>query len=123
MNNKALIMDDSPGLADALSEWFKAKGYEADGVMTVAEAERRIMGESYDIVVLDLVMGDGETAVDLIAKHDMNGSRIVLMTGYPDHKLIDVAISMSDYVLFKPLHYKALSHIIDEVKLCKESSD
>ena len=62
MNGKtrALVVDDEPAILRFLKPALEANDYAVSSARTVAEAMKRIAGESPDVVVLDLGLPDGD---------------------------------------------------------------
>jgi DNA-binding response OmpR family regulator len=57
---RLLVVEDEADLVSALKVGLSRAGYAADTALTVAEAERKLAVEPYDLVVLDLMLPDGD---------------------------------------------------------------
>ena len=55
---RILVADDEPGIRAFIGRALNAAGYTADFAATGAEALRQALSNSYDLVILDLVMPD-----------------------------------------------------------------
>ena len=56
---RLLVVEDEADLVSALKVGLSRAGYAVDTALTVAEAERKLAVEPYDLVVLDLMLPDG----------------------------------------------------------------
>lgn len=61
---KALIIDDDPSVRTLVKTVLKRNGYEVDVAHTATQGQKLALSDSYNIVVLDLGLPDGE-GVDL----------------------------------------------------------
>jgi DNA-binding response OmpR family regulator len=69
---RILVADDEPGIRAFIGRALAAAGYTADFAATGAEALRQALSNSYDLVILDLVMPDlaGQVVLErLLAVH------------------------------------------------------
>jgi DNA-binding response OmpR family regulator len=69
---RILVADDEPGIRAFVGRALAAAGYTADFAATGAEALRQALSNSYDLVILDLVMPDlsGQVVLErLLAVH------------------------------------------------------
>lgn len=57
---RVLIIEDDPGIADGLSAALKRTGYAVDTAGTLREAMAAVSVESFDIILLDLGLPDGD---------------------------------------------------------------
>ena len=57
-----LIVDDEEGMRDLLSIMLLNDGYHVETAGSVAEVERKLVNDSFDLVITDLRMGKDETA-------------------------------------------------------------
>ena len=57
---RLLVVEDEADLVSALKVGLGRAGYAVDTALTVAEAERKLAVEPYDLVVLDLMLPDGD---------------------------------------------------------------
>lgn len=64
MAGRILVADDNRDTADLLEVSLKMSGWQVFGAASVAEAKTRIAGESFDLIILDSWLPDGD-GVDL----------------------------------------------------------
>lgn len=81
--NHILVVDDDHELRTTLLEILEQEGFAATAAKSADEALDLLQQESFDLVLLDLIMPgtDGITAVPLIRKQAPR-SRIIIMTAY-----------------------------------------
>ncbi|HEY7960287.1 MAG TPA: response regulator transcription factor [Solirubrobacteraceae bacterium] len=61
-----LVIEDEPGIVDFLRRGLAAAGFAVESALDGAEGERRALGESFDAVVLDLML-PGRDGLDVLA--------------------------------------------------------
>ncbi len=78
---RLLVVEDEVDLVSALRVGLGRAGYAVDTALTVAEAERKLAVEPYDLVVLDLMLPDGD-GFDLCRRVRAGGSttRVLMLT-------------------------------------------
>lgn len=83
MKEKVLLVDDEKDFLDAMVERMGARDMDVSTANTVQEALKKIEGESYDAVVLDLMMPemDGLQALQALKKKRPE-LQIILLTGH-----------------------------------------
>lgn len=66
MKKRLLVVEDTRVLAENIADFFRMEGYEVDISGNGMEGLRRLQGESYDLVITDLIMPvmDGESLVN-----------------------------------------------------------
>jgi two-component system NtrC family sensor kinase len=67
MNPSALIVDDSLTVRMDLKEAFEAAGFSTKTTSTLAEARRALEAESFSLLILDVLLPDGD-GMDLLAE-------------------------------------------------------
>lgn len=79
---RLLIVDDEPNVLATLQPILEGEGYTVDVAATVEEAKARL-GESYDAVVTDLRLpdGDGMEVVDAL-RRERPGTPAIVLTGF-----------------------------------------
>lgn len=83
MKEKVLLVDDEKDFLDAMVDRMGGRGMDVSTANTVQEALKKIEGESYDAVVLDLMMPemDGLQALQAL-KEKRPELQIILLTGH-----------------------------------------
>jgi DNA-binding response OmpR family regulator len=89
---RLLVVDDEVDVRELVGLAAEACGWTCDGAGSVAEVDRRLPG-AYDLVLVDLVLGDedGASVLELLARTG-SGAQVLLMSGGTDHRF-DVAAS------------------------------
>lgn len=85
-----LVVDDEPSILGTLKKALSLEGYSVDLAGGVVLAEERIAKKSYDIVLLDVALPDGD-GLDLLGRLRSSGSdvQVIMMSG---HGTIDAAV-------------------------------
>ncbi len=112
---RILVVDDNEDLRETLSRVLKKTGFyveiAADGFMAV---DRYLKGD-FNVTLMDIDLPgiNGVEAFRLIREMDP-GAPVILMTGYSDEDLIQLAINEGAHcVLHKPLR---IDKMIDTIK-------
>ncbi|HBL18144.1 MAG TPA: response regulator [Elusimicrobia bacterium] len=111
--SRILIVDDDPGNAVVLSQHLRGKGYAVETAPDGEEAFVRLASETFDLVLLDLVM-PGMTGFELL-KQARTRFRvpIIVITGHADADLRRSALRLGAAdLLGKPYDFDALDGAI-----------
>ncbi len=112
-----LIVEDDPDSADMLAELIKSEGFTTATAHTLAEARQQLALREPDLVLLDLVLPDGN-GMDLFADHPeaFSGSEVVMITGHAslDSSIQALRLGATDY-LVKPINFRHLKNILSRV--------
>lgn len=104
-----LIVDDDPRLCRALARYFRQEGYDVRTAVNGREMREQLCVERPDLVILDLMLPDGDgfsLARELRATSDV---AIVILTGKADatDKVVGLELGADDYVT-KPFNDREL---------------
>lgn len=105
-----LIIDDDPLITRFISRGLHAAGYTTTVADEAATGRSLALTDQFDIVLLDLVLGDGDGFAVL---RDLRGHRaqlpILVMTGHPAHRDVVACLDggADDYVV-KPFRFEEL---------------
>ncbi len=112
MTHHLLLVDDDARLASMVAEYLGRAGFEVDVSGSLAEARSRLAGASYDAVVLDLMLPDGD-GLDL-CRELRAGPRtrqlpLLMLTarGEPMDRIVGLELGADDY-LGKPFEAREL---------------
>ncbi len=85
-----LVVDDEPSILNTLKKALTLEDYSVDVAGGVGIALERIAKKSYDVVVLDVALPDGD-GVELLGKLKASGNdaQIIMMSG---HATVDLAV-------------------------------
>ena len=83
MSEKVLLVDDEVDFLDTLSERMRTRGMEVSTSSSGAEALKKVEQESYDVIILDLMMPgvDGLEALKIL-KAKKPELQVILLTGH-----------------------------------------
>jgi DNA-binding NtrC family response regulator len=83
MSEKVLLVDDEVDFLDTLSERMRTRGMEVSTSSSGAEALKKVEQESYDVIILDLMMPgvDGLEALKIL-KEKRPELQVILLTGH-----------------------------------------
>lgn len=106
-----LVVEDDPVIRNLVVKVLSEAGHRVAGTDTVADSLRLLDEIDFDLVLLDLLLPDG-SGLDVVtaAKQFASPPDIVVVTGHPDHELIDQIRALLPYVtvLNKPIRLEAL---------------
>lgn len=105
LQGSLLLVDDDRQVLDSMADWLRSHGIQVDAVRGVAEANDRLSRKTYDILLVDVRLKDGD-GLDLLeqVRRSHPESQVILMTGYgdPDSAVEALRAGALDY-LTKPL--------------------
>ena len=103
--SQLLLVDDDRHVLESMADWLRDQGYELDASSSYADALERLRRKSFDLVLADIRLRDGD-GFDLLEQCRRNwpASQVILMTGYgtPDGAIEAIRAGAFDY-LTKPL--------------------
>ncbi|MDD0854864.1 response regulator [Halobacteriovorax sp. GB3] len=116
MSKKILVVDDEELIREALVDLLLGKGYEAYPSSSGNQAFTLTENESFDLVISDLRMDDGD-GLELSRKlYDKFGESlpVIILTGYIDSAGSDLPSNVKE-VVKKPIRFKKLIVQIEEL--------
>ena len=100
-----LLVDDDRRVLESMADWLRAQGYELETAARYTDALEQLRKKSYDLVLCDVRLGDGD-GFDLLEQCRRNWpqTQVILLTGYgtPDGAIEAIRAGAFDY-LTKPL--------------------
>jgi len=125
MGAHLLIVDDEGSILDFLSLLFKQEGYEVDTARTVEEARHTLGRSTYDLVLCDVMMPDGN-GIDLLReiKSREADPAVIMMTAYTSTKAAIEAMKLgaADYIS-KPFDVEELKIVAQKALERAELAD
>ena len=90
LRGHVLVVDDETSILNTLKKALSLEGYQVDLAGGIAVAEERLAKHTYDAVLLDVALPDGD-GLDLLARlrGAGNESAVLMMSG---HATIDAAV-------------------------------
>ena len=118
MPAKVLIIDDEKDFLDIMAERLAARGMEVSTATSAEDAHKPILTESYDAVIMDLMMPemDGFKALKLFKKTRPDIQIILLTANVPEEKCIEAIKLGAMDVIEKPADLNFLTQKIEEAK-------
>jgi PAS domain S-box-containing protein len=114
---RILVVDDEPSVASVIKHALEHSGYGVDCCNRGQQALERYRADTYDLVLLDVVMPDLD-GVEVLGRlrQSHSGVRVIIMTG---HAPESIQSRLHDYpdvpVLAKPFLKKELLHEVREL--------
>jgi DNA-binding NtrC family response regulator len=118
---KVLIVDDEKDFLDIMAERMGARGLEVSTVTSAEDALKMILKESYDAVIMDLMMPemDGFKALKLFKESRPDVPVILLTANVPEEKCLEAIKLGAMDVIEKPADLNLLTQKIEEAKARK----
>ena len=101
---QALVVDDEDAIRDLLATFLKREGFSVDSASNVADAEQFLLANTYDLILIDICLGDGSGIELLRHIRDFDQHvQVALVTGNPNVESAAEALRLGafDY-LIKP---------------------
>jgi len=78
-----LLIDDDRHVLVSMAEWLREQGYQVDTAASCAEATGAMSRKTYEVVLADIRLGDGD-GFDILAHCRRNhpGTSVIMITGY-----------------------------------------
>ena len=125
MKEYILVVDDEQSLRQLLKLFLEKEGYAVDAVSSLAEAEKAIFGNVYDLVLTDLRMKGSDDGLHVIrAAIQRNPStEVVVLTAYGtiEGAVEAMRLGAFDYIS-KPFNNNDLREVIRRALARKETS-
>jgi len=118
MSVKVLLIDDEKDFLDIMAERMEARGMDVSTASSAADALKMILAESYDAIIMDLMMPemDGFKALKLFKESRPDVSIILLTANVPEEKCIEAIKLGALDVIDKPADLNVLTQKIEEAK-------
>ncbi|MBE6308153.1 MAG: response regulator transcription factor [Bacteroidales bacterium] len=114
---KLLIIEDDASLSEIMSRALRSEGYVVETASTFFEADDKIAGYTYDCILLDIMLPDGNglKLLEHIKSLD-KGDRVIIISARDsiDDKVAGLDLGADDY-LAKPFYMAELSARIKSV--------
>jgi DNA-binding response OmpR family regulator len=111
-----LVVDDRPTISFALSDYFIMRGWDVECAANVAEAEGRLQGRRFTVVIADLSLSEPGSIDGLEltrrVRRDWPGTRTIILTAYgtPETERMARRIGV-DAFLHKPAPLAELARV------------
>ena len=107
---KILLVEDNQELTSNISNYLLDQGIVCESAVNLFEAQDKILSYSYDCIILDLMLPDGNglTLLELVKSQKIDSSVLIISAkGSLDDKLSGLDLGADDY-LAKPFHLAEL---------------
>ncbi|MCP3959755.1 MAG: sigma-54-dependent Fis family transcriptional regulator [bacterium] len=111
MKTRLLVVDDEESLADFLRLLFEKEGYAVQIANSVEEARGKLGERTFDLVLCDILMPDGN-GLDLLKEIKEQNPRtaVIMMTAYASNKSAIEAMKLGAYnYISKPFNVEELT--------------
>jgi len=125
MRASMLIVDDEPSILEFLAMLFESEGFAVETSRSAAEAQRALASKSYDLVLCDILMPDGN-GLDLLKeiKGASPNTAVVMMTAFTSTKTAIEAMKLGAYdYVSKPFDVEELKIITQKALERAELAD
>jgi DNA-binding NtrC family response regulator len=116
---RVLLVDDEPDFVASASEMLRLHGHDVRTADTLANARRLLESQSSDVLLLDLMLPDGNglELLEELAENQQAIERVVLITGHPGIKSqIKNLSGPSVSYLTKPIDSRELMGLLRELE-------
>ncbi len=112
MNERLLLIDDDARLSTMVGDYLRGHGFAVDCAGTLADGRERLKRDSYDALLLDLMLPDGdglELTRELRADARLHRLPLLMLTarGEPTDRIVGLELGADDY-LPKPFEPREL---------------
>lgn len=108
---RVLLIEDAPGLGEAVREQIAEDGHAVDWVQRLAHAETSVRSTTYDLILLDLMLPDGQ-GLDFLRQRRVAGdvTPVIILTARDriSDRIAGLNAGADDY-LIKPFDLSELS--------------
>ena len=104
MASRILLCEDEPGLRLAVTDRLRAEGYEVETAADGIEGLRRATGESFDLLILDVMM-PGRSGFDVVREVRREGLPVPILMLTARGEVVDRVVGLklgADDYLTKP---------------------
>ncbi|MDK9707312.1 MAG: response regulator [Desulforhopalus sp.] len=117
MKAKILVLDDEESIRFSFHRFLTAKGHQVTTVAGYAEALARMDEVQFDLIVADIILGDGY-GIDILqeVQRRILKTQVIIMTAYPTVETVESSFRLNafDY-LIKPLRQEGLLDAVNRV--------
>jgi DNA-binding response OmpR family regulator len=113
---RVLIIEDEPGLLDAMVAFLTLDGMTVHGVGSLRAAEKWLLKHPHDILVLDLGLPDGDGLAWLSARSELKDKGVIITTARGESAARIAGVrGGADAYLVKPVQLEELSGLISNM--------
>jgi two-component system, NtrC family, response regulator HydG len=117
MQANILVIDDEESIRFSFHRFLAAEGHNVTTAGTYLEALARMNEMEFDLILADIILGDG-WGIDILQEvmRRKLKTRVIIMTAYPTTQTVEASFRMQaiDY-LIKPLRQEGLLYSVNKV--------
>jgi two-component system, response regulator YesN len=114
LSQRVLIVDDEPGLLDAMETAFRRAGRNVVAARTFEEARSRLLAEDFHCLITDVRLGAfNGIQLAVIARNRSPKMGIIVFSGFDDAVLREEAAHLGASYLVKPVTAEHLLQLVD----------
>jgi len=120
---RILIIEDDDEMRSLLKDFIEEEGYEADSVEKGTYAFRKLITDSFDLIITDIRM-PGYSGLEILPELKRLQPRIpiIVITAFGSEEVYRKALLRgANAYLEKPIHFHKLKELIQEIISTKES--
>ena len=118
-----MIIEDDDEMRSLLKDFIEEEGYEADSVEKGTYAFRKLITDSFDLIITDIRM-PGYSGLEILPELKRLQPRIpiIVITAFGSEEVYRKALLRgANAYLEKPIHFHKLKELIQEIISTKES--
>lgn len=113
---RVLVIEDEPQLLEATVTYLNMEGFVADGVAGLNAASQWMRTHQFDILILDLGLGDGDGLDWLQRNNTLQGKGVIITTARGDAtQRIEGVKAGADVYLVKPVQLEELASLVSNL--------
>ncbi len=113
---KLLVVEDDKTIVRSLGEVFSAEGFESDFAFTKAQAEEKLSTGTYDLILLDILLPDGNGFSLCARAKAITDTPVIFLTASGDEYSVVMGLDMgADDYIEKPYRPRELISRIKSV--------
>ncbi len=109
-----LCVDDEPHFVELKCAILRAAGHQATSATSAQEAIGKLEQDSFDAVVTDWRLGDGDSRAIVHAVKAQSSTPVVVISGYVS-EAFQAAEPLADVYLEKPVNAEELIAVVNEL--------
>lgn len=118
MRYHVLIVEDDSPLRELYALYLKRGNVSSTTIATAEEALKILPTETFDLIMVDLNLGQGMTGLEFIKivqdQPEFDNLKVIILTSFPEPLVLNDDIHI-DLALNKPVNYANLMRALDEV--------
>lgn len=110
---RILVIEDEPELLEATVTYLNMEGFVADGVSGLRAATQWMRTHPFDVLILDLGLGDGDGLSWLAGSESLRHKGVIITTARGEsHQRIEGIKAGADVYLVKPVQLEELAWLV-----------